>query len=116
MQTVVQFFAPRQPKLKVDERIDYAYWEVYSLCVFLLEDNFDKSLNSTYKQFAKNCEFLINSGVDVDENSLSVLLANKLQGHPLFADTKYLCKLLDCDLNKFNKILENYNNLEIKND
>lgn len=116
VQTVVQFFTPRQPKFKVDERIDYAYWEVYSLCVFLLEDNFDKSLNSTYKKFAKKCEFMINSGAEVDEISLSVLFANKLQIHPLFADTKYLCKLLDCDLNRFNKVLDIYNNLEIKND
>ena len=115
LQDVVQFFKPRQPKFKVDSRINTAYWQVYSLCVFLSAEDFEKKINEKYRRFAIVANKILMEGVDVDSQTLAVLFANKTQIHPLFADVKYLCKLIDADHNKYSKILDIYNILEDKN-
>ena len=116
LQDVVQFFKPRQPKMKVTSEINSAYWIVYSLSVFLTNDNFDKELNVVYKKFANVCIKMQKSDVQINAETLAVVLANKTQIHPLFTNISHLCKVLEVEESKANKILEIYNSMEKQND
>ncbi len=115
LQDVLQFFKPHQPKLDVPDVIKSAYWTVYANCAFFTVD-FDKQLNTTYKQFAKrilNCsnEEIINV---LDENLLSALLAYETRLHPVFYEKKSVCHLFEADEKTFELVVSLYENTEEK--
>ncbi len=110
LQDIVQFFKPRQPKIKVSNELNTAYWKVYSSCVFLVCD-FDKALNHQYKEFAITIMSLpFEKTVSFGVEELSALLAFVTKLHPIFTDKHAVCNLFEADEKKFQELLDLYNN------
>ncbi|MBE5732664.1 MAG: hypothetical protein E7353_06460 [Clostridiales bacterium] len=109
LQDVVQFFKPHQPKLKVSNELNTAYWRVYANCAFITTD-FDKALNLNYKTFAKRIMELPSDKCDEFEvNELTAVFAFITKLHPIFIDKKAVCNLFEADEKKFDALLDLYN-------
>ena len=112
LQDVVQFFKPHIPKVNAQPNYTTAYWIAYALCVFLVGENFEKKLNKAFKQLVDSSFLLSVTGLNLEAEILAVLLLRTTELHPLFEDNKYICKLLDADVNKYENLLEVYKTIK----